>query len=87
MWAALDLRRQVDGLCTLWQDLIKPIRASTRVDRIQWSPPSSGRLKCNVDAAIFGDRAGFGAVIRDHQGLAKDTWLGHAAATQYKDEI
>nr|GMC49878.1 uncharacterized protein LOC109168441 [Ipomoea batatas] len=67
-WAALDLRRQVDGLCTLWQDLIKPIRASTRVDRIQWSPPSSGRLKCNVDAAIFGDRAGFGAVIRDHQG-------------------
>nr|GMC57661.1 casein kinase II subunit alpha-2 [Ipomoea batatas] len=58
----LDLRRQVDGLCTLWQDLIKPIRASTRVDRIQWSPPSSGRLKCNVDAAIFGDRAGFGAI-------------------------
>lgn len=27
-----------------------------------------GRLKCHVDAAVFGDRAGFGAVVRDHNG-------------------
>ncbi|XP_031098368.1 uncharacterized protein LOC116002379 [Ipomoea triloba] len=38
------------------------------VVRAQWSPPSMGRLKCNIDAAVFGNRAGFGAVVRDHDG-------------------
>ncbi|XP_019155730.1 PREDICTED: uncharacterized protein LOC109152486 [Ipomoea nil] len=36
-------------------------------------------FKCNVDAAIFGDGAGFGAVVRDHEGrfvAAKNGRLG-----------
>ncbi|XP_031120427.1 uncharacterized protein LOC116023565 [Ipomoea triloba] len=35
---------------------------------IVWFPPPQGFLKCNVDAAIFDDGAGYGAVLRDHQG-------------------
>jgi len=33
-----------------------------------WTPPTSHQLKCNVDAAIFYDGAGFGVVVRDHTG-------------------
>ncbi|XP_019186548.1 PREDICTED: uncharacterized protein LOC109181252 [Ipomoea nil] len=33
-----------------------------------WSPPPVNFLKCNVDATIFADGAGFGAVVRDEEG-------------------
>jgi len=56
--------------------------------RAQWSPPPLGSIKCNVDAVVFGDGAGFGAVVRDRAGSQKTnphpngkwfapfTWLG-----------
>nr|GMD04156.1 pentatricopeptide repeat-containing protein At1g30610, chloroplastic isoform X1 [Ipomoea batatas] len=33
-----------------------------------WVSPSVGMVKCNVDAALFDDISGVGAVIRDHAG-------------------
>ncbi|XP_031131694.1 uncharacterized protein LOC116033079 [Ipomoea triloba] len=33
-----------------------------------WLPPSIGRLKCNVDAALVNGCVSFGAVLRDHLG-------------------
>ncbi|XP_031106241.1 uncharacterized protein LOC116010886 [Ipomoea triloba] len=53
----------------LWQGLnsSKPAGAPA-VIRALWNPPTAGRLKCNIDAVVFGNRAGFGAVVRDHDG-------------------
>ncbi|XP_019198078.1 PREDICTED: uncharacterized protein LOC109191859 [Ipomoea nil] len=35
---------------------------------VDWTPPLRGTLKCNTDAAVSGDGAGFASVIRDHEG-------------------
>nr|GMC63378.1 uncharacterized protein LOC109154171 [Ipomoea batatas] len=41
-----------------------------------WTPPPSNRLKCNVDAALFADGAGFGLVLRDHAGAFVSAFCG-----------
>ncbi|XP_019191707.1 PREDICTED: uncharacterized protein LOC109186235 [Ipomoea nil] len=33
-----------------------------------WKPPPTHMLKCNVDAVVFSNGAGIGAVVRDHGG-------------------
>ncbi|XP_019171230.1 PREDICTED: uncharacterized protein LOC109166807 [Ipomoea nil] len=42
-----------------------------------WSPPPEGKLKCNVDAALLEDNVGFGAVIRNHDGIFVAAYAGH----------
>jgi len=68
-WSVNGLHAQVETLCVLWQGSNRSkITGTPTVVRTQWSPPPVGRLKCNVDAAVFGSRAGFGAVVRNHDG-------------------
>ncbi|XP_031111845.1 uncharacterized protein LOC116015819 [Ipomoea triloba] len=38
------------------------------VNSNSWTPPPANKLKCNIDAAIFDDGAGFGMVMRDLEG-------------------
>lgn len=48
------------------------LKASHEVDNApvvtSWNPPTPNILKCNVDAAVFTDGAGYGAVVRNYAG-------------------
>jgi hypothetical protein len=68
-----------------WKN-IKTVQTSTSVDMqveetvIKWKKPSSGRIKCNIDAAFpsNNNRVGFGICIRDETGAfirAKTEWV------------
>ncbi|XP_019182510.1 PREDICTED: uncharacterized protein LOC109177579 [Ipomoea nil] len=35
---------------------------------VEWIPPPRNTIKCNVDAAVSGNGASFGIVVRDHDG-------------------
>ncbi|XP_019156795.1 PREDICTED: uncharacterized protein LOC109153341 [Ipomoea nil] len=64
------MRNHVSHLQNLWAEAYsKQPRGLTQADtEVAWEPPNSGKLKCNVDAALFTSGAGFGAVVRDHMG-------------------
>ena len=53
-------------------------RRETSTSVQKWFPPPEGLLMINVDAAIFSEsgRAGFGVVMRDHQGLVRAACRG-----------
>ncbi|XP_019163454.1 PREDICTED: uncharacterized protein LOC109159798 [Ipomoea nil] len=74
-----SLRAQAGALQQLWQSLRTPPHADRSNDSAitNWSPPPHGWITCNVDAALFGDGAGFGAVIRDHTGRFIAAHGGH----------
>nr|GMC60869.1 uncharacterized protein LOC109158014 [Ipomoea batatas] len=69
-FCAVDLLQQALWLHDSWfsaysrnTDLLADNSGST-----SWTPPPTHILKCNVDAAVFEDGAGFGVVVRDHTG-------------------
>ncbi|XP_031124312.1 uncharacterized protein LOC116027022 [Ipomoea triloba] len=55
----------VANLWLLWNDTTV-VDDNSRVT--SWAPPSIHNFKCNVDAAVFEDGAGLGAIVRDHAG-------------------
>nr|GMC86814.1 uncharacterized protein LOC109147752 [Ipomoea batatas] len=61
---------QVQRLQLIWKDAYTKTNLSVNNNiPTAWTPPQHGFLKCNVDAAIFDDGVGYGAVLRDHHGL------------------
>nr|GME04457.1 uncharacterized protein LOC109159815 [Ipomoea batatas] len=68
------VRRQVEVVSSLWSDTYSKTSTSTVIDTNSgsWILPPINKLKCNVDAAIFDDWAGFGAVVRNHEGGEED---------------
>ncbi|XP_019157468.1 PREDICTED: uncharacterized protein LOC109154044 [Ipomoea nil] len=64
------MRMQVSSVRACWEESNR--RGIRDVDRAghasTWEPPPISSVKCNVDAATFSDGAGYGAVIRDHNG-------------------
>lgn len=79
-WTLEGLRMQVQSLLLCYNTAYgshAPVVAN--VIPMSLFPPPHGTLKCNLDAAIFDDGAGYGAIIWDHQGLfvaAKSARLG-----------
>ncbi|KAK1286749.1 hypothetical protein QJS10_CPB20g00981 [Acorus calamus] len=61
VWAP-SIQKLVDN----WGIAILPIQ-STQVS-ISWRPPDMGWVKSNSDGSLSADRAGYGAVLRDHTG-------------------
>lgn len=53
----------------LYQPVV-PHRRETIISNLEWSPPPSGTIMLNSDAAVFSDldRSGVGVVARDHVG-------------------
>nr|GLL29845.1 uncharacterized protein LOC109152486 [Ipomoea trifida] len=64
------VRRQVEVVSSLWSDTYSKTSTSTVIDTNSgsWILLPINKLKCNVDAAIFDDWAGFGAVVQNHEG-------------------
>nr|GMC60315.1 uncharacterized protein LOC109159815 [Ipomoea batatas] len=69
-WSLAGLRRQVESYCAAWKHVLEPssVFCDNNADCI-WKPPPANKVKCNVDAAVFHDGVGFGAVLRDSNGL------------------
>ncbi|XP_031099742.1 uncharacterized protein LOC116003943 [Ipomoea triloba] len=63
-----DLLSQAAWLSDLWFSTYTRGVADTDVapTAASWTPSPPHRLKCNVDAAVFEDSAGFGLVVKDH---------------------
>ncbi|XP_019199513.1 PREDICTED: uncharacterized protein LOC109193110 [Ipomoea nil] len=63
-------RKHATDLRTTWHTVysIRGLLMPNSLMPTQWVPPPENKLKCNVDAALFVDGAGFAAVIRDHNG-------------------
>ncbi|XP_019163472.1 PREDICTED: uncharacterized protein LOC109159815 [Ipomoea nil] len=64
------MRKQIHRLQVLWKENYGKNDNVSRESSVpeQWEPPPYNTLKCNVDAALFTSGAGFGAVVRDHEG-------------------
>ncbi|XP_019179933.1 PREDICTED: uncharacterized protein LOC109175136 [Ipomoea nil] len=78
----MAMHDQVNKLRTSWLDCFAQSEwDGTSAVTVSWSPPPSGNLKCNVDAAIFSGGAGYGAVIRDHNGRFIAAKGGHIEGT------
>ncbi|XP_019158442.1 PREDICTED: uncharacterized protein LOC109155164 [Ipomoea nil] len=58
----------MERLQATWKDAY--IHSKTRINdqrqATDWSPPPRNFIKCNVDAALSGNDAHYGAVLRDH---------------------
>jgi hypothetical protein len=54
------------------------ITHETSISTQKWSPPLESLMLLNVDAAIFSNtgRSGYGAVVRNHQGIMKAACWG-----------
>ncbi|XP_019177674.1 PREDICTED: uncharacterized protein LOC109172886 [Ipomoea nil] len=65
-----SLRGQVERLRIMWKDAFITDRQRVVVQACvsRWILPPHSTLKCNVDAALFEDGVGSGAVVRDHDG-------------------
>nr|GMD45621.1 uncharacterized protein LOC109154171 [Ipomoea batatas] len=66
-----DVLRQAAWLGDLWLETYSRTNSilETNLNNADfWTPPPFHKVKCNVDAAVFDDGAGFGAVVRDHNG-------------------
>ncbi|XP_019178261.1 PREDICTED: uncharacterized protein LOC109173479 [Ipomoea nil] len=73
---------QVHSLQALWSSIKQNSGEATTssASSVLWTPPPANWLKCNVDAALFATEAGFGAVVRNHDGCfvaAKGGRLGY----------
>nr|GMD06259.1 uncharacterized protein LOC109186235 [Ipomoea batatas] len=77
VWQVGEIEQNVRSLVASWQQvysspssLLRNITATPLPgDSLTvWVPPPVGMVKCNVDAALFDDISGLGAVIRDHAG-------------------
>ncbi|XP_019157575.1 PREDICTED: uncharacterized protein LOC109154171 [Ipomoea nil] len=64
-FSSIGLKQQVASYCELWNLNYSKVANTTNVVQITsvWVPP-----QVNVDAAIFSDGVGYGAIIRDHTG-------------------
>ncbi|XP_031101846.1 uncharacterized protein LOC116005747 [Ipomoea triloba] len=65
------LKRMANSLVDSWQQVYSnssPSSLPLISQPASWNPPPPGMLKCNVDATILANAAGFGAVLRDHGG-------------------
>nr|GMC53033.1 uncharacterized protein LOC109154171 [Ipomoea batatas] len=62
--------RQAESLRDLWISVYSrdAAVAETPHGPTTWSPPPAHHLKCNVDAALFEEGAGYGLVVRSHTG-------------------
>nr|GMD61733.1 uncharacterized protein LOC109192125 [Ipomoea batatas] len=89
------LLRQAEKLRDLWFSAYSRDAAATTVvpGAATWSPPPVHRLKCNVDAALFEDGAGYGLVVRSYTGafvsahnarlrFVRDPYLAEALAVK-----
>ncbi|XP_019198266.1 PREDICTED: uncharacterized protein LOC109192125 [Ipomoea nil] len=61
---------QVMTLQQVWKNAFMKYRQgeSTRIPTVNWNAPPANHVKCNVDAAIFMDGVGYGAVLRGCDG-------------------
>nr|GLL29647.1 uncharacterized protein LOC109154171 [Ipomoea trifida] len=69
-FCAVDLLRQALWLHDSWFSAYSR-NTDSLVDNsgsTSWTPPPTNIFKCNVDAAVFEDGAGFGVVVRDQTG-------------------
>ncbi|XP_031108541.1 uncharacterized protein LOC116013019 [Ipomoea triloba] len=72
VWQTAELKHMVESLINSWK-LAYSNTANQNFSKmhaisVPWRPPPVGKVKCNVDAALFEDVMGFGAVVRDHSG-------------------
>nr|GMD70689.1 uncharacterized protein LOC109152773 [Ipomoea batatas] len=72
VWQTAELKHMVESLINSWK-LAYSNTANQNFSKmhaisVPWQPPPVGKVKCNVDAALFEDVMGFGAVVRDHNG-------------------
>lgn len=69
IWTMYNICMQIQCLRTSWKELFAKSNLPTPLaSPAIWLPPQFGFVKCNVDAMIFDDGAGYGAVLRDHEG-------------------
>ncbi|XP_019164321.1 PREDICTED: uncharacterized protein LOC109160490 [Ipomoea nil] len=65
--SAMTARAQVLQLQSCWTETYK-VQSTASTHAVTWSPPPSNFIKCNIDAALSGDGASYGAVVRDSEG-------------------
>ncbi|XP_019177883.1 PREDICTED: uncharacterized protein LOC109173080 [Ipomoea nil] len=84
-WSIEGLRGQIERLQVSWKAAFTVVRNQVegQIRASCWAPPSCNTLKCNVDVAVFDDGAGFGAVVRDHEGRFVAARSGRLACNQH----